>query len=139
MIDSWHEFERGNDRFGVRVTVLQAEMNGLSFKSGYATDWDDVRNEHFVPELVHAARALVMEYFHTLRVYEKDSREDQMATGANLIGVRWVDVNKGDALDVNYRLRLVGRELNVGRDDALYASTPPLAVRRLIVSRGAIS
>ena len=56
-----------------------------------------------------------------------------MATGGKIIGVRWVDVNKGDALDVNYRSRLVGREFNVGRDDALYASTPPLEALRLIV------
>ena len=140
-IDSWHELEGGDDRFGVRpqygVTLFQAEMNGLSFKNGYETAWDDVSNEYLVPEFVHAARALEMEYFHKLGVYEKVSREDQMATGGKIIGVRWVDVNKGDALDVNYRSRLVGREFNVGRDDALYASTPPLEALRLIVSHSA--
>ena len=91
-MSSWHELEGGNDRFGVRpqygVTILQAEMNGLSFKSGYETAWDDVSNENLVPELVHAARALEMEYFHKLGVYEKVSREDQMATGGKIIGVR---------------------------------------------------
>ena len=54
-----------------------------------------------------------------------------------MIGVRWVDVNNGDALDVSYRSRLVRREFNVGRDDALYASTPPLEALRLIVSHAA--
>ena len=76
-IDTWHELEGGNDRFGVRpqyrVTLLQAEMNGLSFKSEYETAWDDVSNENLVPELVHAARALEMKYCHRLEVYEKVS------------------------------------------------------------------
>ena len=67
-----------------------------------------------------------MEYFHKLGVYEKVPREHQANTGGKIVAVRRVDVNKGDALDVNYRSRLVGREFNVGRDDALYASTPPL-------------
>ena len=88
-------------------------MTGLSFKSGYETARDDVSNEHLVPELVHVARALEMEYLHKLGVYEKVSREDQVATGGNIIGVRWVDVNKGDALDANYRSRFVGREFSV--------------------------
>ena len=61
-VDNWHELEGGNDLYGVRpqcgVTLLQAEMNGLSYKSEYETAWDDVSNENLVPELFHAARAL---------------------------------------------------------------------------------
>ena len=53
------------------------------------------------------------------------------------MGVGWVDVNNGDAPDTNYRSRLVGREFNIGRDDALYASTPPPEALRLIVSYAA--
>ena len=112
-MDNWRELEGGNDLYGVRpqcgVTLLQAEMNGLSYKSEYETAWDDVSNENLVPELVHAARALEMEYFHKLGVYEKVPREHQANTRGKIIGVRWVDVSKGDALDVNYRSRLVGR------------------------------
>ena len=40
-VDNWHELEGGNDLYGVRpqcgVTLLQAEMNGLSYKSGCET------------------------------------------------------------------------------------------------------
>ena len=137
-MDNWPDLEGGNGRYGVRpqygVTILQAEMNGLSYKSGYETAWDDVSNENLVPHLVHAARALEMEFFHKLGVYENAPREHQANTGGKNIGVRWADVNKGDALDVNYRSRFVGREFNVGRDDALYAPTPPLEALRLIVS-----
>ena len=51
--------------------------------------------------------------------------------------MRWVDVNKGDQDDPEYRSRLVGREFNVGRDDALYAATPPLEALRIIISHAA--
>ena len=74
-----------------------------------------------------------MEYFHKLGVYEKVTRDHQVRTGGKIIGVRWVDVNKGDALDANYRSRLLVREFNVGLDDALYASTPSLEALRLIM------
>ena len=71
-IDAWHELEGGNDSYGVRpqygVTLRQAEMNGLSYKSGYTTAWDDVSNENLVPEFVHAARAVEMEYSAKLGV-----------------------------------------------------------------------
>ena len=60
-----------------------------------------------------------------------------MSAVGKIISVRWVDVNKGDALDTNYRSRLVGREFNIERDDALCASTPPLEALRLIVSYAA--
>ena len=36
-LDNWHEIEGGSDLYGVRpqygVTILQAEMDGLSYKS----------------------------------------------------------------------------------------------------------
>ena len=46
-------------------------------------------------------------------------------------------MKKGDATDTNYRSRLVGREFNVGRDDALYAATPPLEALRVVISHAA--
>ena len=61
-VDSWHDLEGANDLYGARpqcgVTLLQAEMIGLSYKSGYETAWDDVSNENLVPDFVHAARAV---------------------------------------------------------------------------------
>ena len=66
-IDSWHELEGGSDVNGVRpqygVDILRSEMSGLAYKNGYEMAWDDVSNEHLVPELVQAAQAVEMEYF----------------------------------------------------------------------------
>ena len=91
-VDNWHELEGGSDIYGIRlqygVTQLQAEMNALSYKSGYETAWDDMSNENLVPELVHAARALEMKYFHKLGVYEKVPRGHQESTGGKIICVR---------------------------------------------------
>ena len=87
---------------------MGAEMKGLSYKNVYETAWDDVSNENLKPELVHAARAVEMEYFEKWGVYVKVPRSHHIATGGKVIGVRWVDVNKGDATDVAYRSRLVG-------------------------------
>ena len=43
-----------------------------------------------------------------------------------IIKTRWIDINKGDDLDVVYRSRLVGKELADKRIDGLFAGTPPL-------------
>ena len=48
--DQWHELEGGDDHYGVRpqqgVTLLKAEMSGLSYRNGYEMAWDDVSNEN---------------------------------------------------------------------------------------------
>ena len=54
--------------------------------------------------------------------------------GGKMVSVKWLDTNKGDKDNPNYRSRLVAREFNTGKDDTLYASTPPLEALRLIVS-----
>ena len=79
---------------------MQAE---LSYKSGYETAWDDVSNENLVPGLLRGARAVEVEYFNKLAVCEKVPRGHQEASGGKIIGVRWVDVSKRDAQDVNYQ------------------------------------
>ena len=59
-------------------------------------------------------------------------------TGRGPVGGRWVDVNKGDSENPNYRSRYVGREFNCGdkRDD-LFAATPPLEALKMLLSLAA--
>ena len=54
------------------------------------------------------------------------TRAEQEQSLGKIIGVGWVDMNKGDSEDPEYRYRLVGREFAVGKDDALYAVTPSI-------------
>ena len=63
--------------------------------------WDDVTGADLNVEDVKAARALEMEYFEKLRVYDRVSRDELKRTGGKLIGTRWVDVNKGDSVNVD--------------------------------------
>ena len=55
-------------------------------------------------------------------------------TGKDPIGTRWVDINKGDEKNPEYRSRLVAQELNQSKRDDMFAATPPLEVLRLVIS-----
>ena len=140
-VDAVHEDDGGEDSIGVRpqsgAHILREAMYGLVCRNTMWKAWDDVTGADLNVEDVKAARKLEMEYFKKLGVYEVVSRDMVQLTGGKLIGTRWVDVNKGDSTNVECRSRLVGREFNVGRDDALYAATPPLEALRLIVSDAA--
>ena len=55
-------------------------------------------------------------------------------TGKPPIGVRWVDINKGDNVHPEYRSRLVAKELKLDRREDLFAATPPLEAMKLLLS-----
>ena len=61
----------------------------------------------------------------------------QRMKGGKVIGVRWVDVNKGDSEKPDIRSRLVGQDFNTGKNDELYASTPPVEALRFVISAAA--
>ena len=44
------------------------------------------------------------------------------------------DVNKGDCKDINYRAKLVGREIAWEKQDDLFAATAPVESLRMILS-----
>ena len=55
------------------------------------------------------------------------------------ISTRWIDVNKGDETNPNYRSRWVARDFK-GDDkdrDGLFAATPPLEAKKLLISSAA--
>ena len=51
--------------------------------------------------------------------------------------MRWVDINKGDTNNPNFRSRLVAKEFNTGSCPELYAATPPSECLRLLLSKAA--
>ena len=61
------------------------------------------------------------------------------ATGRSPITVRWVDVNKGDELEPNYRSRLVARQMKCmdPSGDSYFAPAPPLEALRTVISLAA--
>ena len=52
-----------------------------------------------------------------------------------LIKTRWIDTDKGDAENPNYRSRLVGREIKTDERPDLFAATPPLESLRYMISK----
>ena len=55
-------------------------------------------------------------------------------TGRPPISVRWVEVNKGDDDNPNYRSRLVAREIRMAGEDSIFAPTQPLESLRMVLS-----
>ena len=87
--------------------------------------------------MVRKARTEEMQYFRDMRVYEKVPIEECIsATGRKPIAVRWVDINKGDSTQPNYRSRLVAKEFR-GKDENpdWFAATPPSECLKLLLSK----
>ena len=76
-------------------------------------------------------------YIHEKGVYRRISRDEALRRGLKIITTRWIDINKGDDLQPNYRSRLVAKEFNTGNVEGLFAATPPLEALRLLVSDAA--
>ncbi|MDP7318828.1 MAG: hypothetical protein QGH12_11695, partial [SAR324 cluster bacterium] len=73
---------------------------------------DAITGQLLRPELVRAARMKELEYIRSKGVWEKRPiAEAFRRCGKSPISVRWIDVNKGDGENPNYRSRLVAREI----------------------------
>ena len=55
-------------------------------------------------------------------------------TGKAPIGVRWVDINKGDDQSPEYRSRLVAKEIKRDKRDDLFVAMPPLEAKKRLFS-----
>ena len=95
---------------------------------------DSITGQPLLPELVREARRKELEYFATKKVWElRDRGEAVRRQGKPPISVRWVDINKGDDEEPNYRSRLVARENRRAGEDPVFAPTPPLESIRTIL------
>ena len=126
--------------FGVQVPDddRDVEMSIRSPESGYSGRIkDDLAGQTLHDGKVAAARATELKFFDTKGVWKKVPRANaRTQTGKPPISVRWVDVNKGDDVNENYRSRLVARELKaLDRSGACYfAPAPPLEALRTVLS-----
>ena len=110
-----HEEDGGHDVYGARplngVKILQKHIDGINAKAGNTpVAWDDVNEGNFLDfDKVIAARQLEMQYFDKINVYERVPREEMLQSGGKIIDTRWIDTNKADEANPEYRSRLVGR------------------------------
>ena len=74
--------------------------------------FDDVTGKPLKPELVHKARQGEIEELERLEVFDKVPLDECWKnTGKPPITARWLDINKGDDNDENYRSRYVAKEI----------------------------
>merc|ERR1712078_729923 len=86
---------------------------------------------------VKEARRKEIQYVRDMHVYDKIPRIMATAKGWKIIKTRWIDINKGDDKNLNYRSRMVGKEFNTGEMDGLFAGTPPLEAVRFLIHEAA--
>ena len=102
-----------NGCYGVQAQDDEEEIerNLRGPAQGYSGAYrDDLTNQVLKDELVKAARATELAFFHSKKVWVKIPKSQVRAKGGRRpISVRWVDANKGDDLHPNYRSRLVAR------------------------------
>ena len=97
--------------------------------------FDDVSGATLDPRKVQQARREEVEYVRQMGLYTKvPIIECRRGKGKNPITVRWIDVNKGDASNPNYRSRFVAREINTYKREDLFAAIPPLEAFKVIIS-----
>ena len=99
--------------------------------------WDDMSGAPLDPALVRQARAKEMEYIKGKGVWSVIPRAQAQANKWKIIPTRWLDINKGDGANPNYRSRFVAKEFNTGSQEGLFAATPPLEALRLVLSLAA--
>ena len=78
--------------------------------------WDSATGTSVIPELVVKAREEEMKEFQKHKVYIKVLVNACLErTEKQPIGVKWVDVNKGGEERLEYRSRLVAKEIKEGQ------------------------
>ena len=95
-----------------------------------------MRQTEAIPEPADAngvkkARAEEMAVFDQYEVCTKVPEQEAWdVTGKSPIGVRWIDINKGDTQNWEYRSRLVAKEIKRDKRDVMFAATPPLEAKK---------
>ena len=122
----------------VGAELLTKHLSALVSRNGATSCVDNVSGETLDEAGVRAARALEMEFFQKMGVYTYANREEAARSGrGKVIKGRWIDVNKGDSQNPDYRSRFVGKEFNTGTDSSLFAATPPLEALKILISTAA--
>ena len=126
--------------FGIQApdddAEVERQMRGP--EQGYSGKYrDDLTGQVLRDEWVEKARSVELAYFHSKNVWIKVPKQDSRRnSGKAPISVRWVDVNKGDDLNPNYRSRLVARQIKAldRSGDSFFAPAPPLEALRTVLS-----
>ena len=121
---------------------MPVEPDLLSREGEHLVFWDDVNGGYLDPVRVTAARKDEMSWVdkqELLDIVEVSQCYEE--TGKAPITLKWVDTNKGDEQDPNYRSRLVVREVKARKTDAerlqpqeIFSAMPPLEAMKVLIS-----
>ena len=124
------------DRWVCEVTArIKEEQEGEKELDG-ETAWNDVKEGQLEVKEVKAARKEEVGYMENRRIWSMTPvSECWEKLGKAPVSVRWVDTMKSEGV----RSRLVARDFKgVDKDrDDLFAATPPLESKRLLLGRAA--
>ena len=110
------------------LSCMNLELNQAdedSHADDHKVAWDDVKNIQLDIEKVRHARNLEMGFICARKVYKYATKAEAKRLGHKIIGVKWVDTNKGDEESENYRSRLVAQEFRNKGGTGFFAATPP--------------
>ena len=93
---------------------MEIELNQVDEGDGQLIAWDDMKGARLDLGKVKKARALEMKFIKDRQVYRYAKKAEAKLLGKKIIGVKWLDTNKGDDEDENYRSRLVAQEISRG-------------------------
>ena len=94
--------------------------------------WDDMKNRELDPKEVVKARGVEMGYVRQHGVYEYASvSECRRKTGADPVGTKWLDTNKGDEKNPVYRSRWVAQQYRRAWVESIFSATPNIETVRL--------
>ena len=116
--------------------ITRADICVVHRSDGEVLAWDDVSGSELNPKLVLTARKEEMEQFRKHEACGKVREEVCWAvTGKAPIGIRWIDINKGDEANPDYRPRFVAQQIKYNsKEKNIFAATPPLEAQKLLFS-----
>ena len=125
----------GRKTEGNEGTCVPDEMTSMKLSMLDGEYWDDLSGARLDKTGVKKARVEEIRKGKKHRVYTKvPVAQCWERTGKKPIGTRFVDVNKGDNVNPEYRSRWVAQELNVSKREDLFAATPPLEAEKTLMS-----
>ena len=121
-----------NEQQPRRIHFSESEIYYMDHQGNF---WDEVSGNPLNSEEVIAARLDEIKQLHSHDVYDKVPLTDcWQSSGRAPVKVKWIDINKGDNVNHEYRSRLVAKEIKMDKRLDLFAATPPLEAKKLLFS-----
>ena len=99
----------------------QFDTDNLNDSMEMAEHYDSITGEQLPSHLVAQGKKEEIAWARSINLYTKAPRSQALASGAGVIPVKWVMVNKGDPGNPKVRCRLVAKELKAKTKEAILA------------------